>query len=287
MPRGRRPGLPTCIVVGAMKCGTTALHRQLDLHPEIAMARVKELNFFFGPGTAPHERADEWWRTGQWHRGLGWYAAQHDGCARVRGESSPGYTDPAHDEVPARMHLVVPDVRLVYLVRDPVARAVSQWRHHTRDGTEQRALEDAVLDPASQYLARSRYAERVAPFLEHFPQAQLLVVVQERLLADPRTELARVYDHVGADPTYWTDALAERVHVGDGPEQMAPPPLARAVWDAVAGDVTQVRRLVGDPLPEWPDPRDSPDEVITEQDSGRGAAARRSVSRAAPARRRR
>jgi hypothetical protein len=248
-------GLPTCLVIGAMKCGTSALHCHLDRHPQVAMACGKELNFFFGADTAPHERAEEWWRTGQWHRGPDWYAGQLDATAPVRGESSPGYTDPAHPEVAARMRSLLPDVRLVYLVRDPVERAVSQWRHHVADGTERRDVEDAVLDPRSQYLARSRYAARLAPFREHFADEQLLVVVQERLLAEPRAQLRRVYAHVGADPTYWDDALTERVHVGDGPARPVPCPVARAVWEAVEDDVVAMRRLLGDDVPEWPDPR--------------------------------
>jgi hypothetical protein len=248
-------GFPTCLVIGAMKCGTSALHRHLDRHPEISMASGKELNFFFGSESAPHDRAEDWWRTGQWHRGPDWYAAQHDADAPVRGESSPGYTDPSHPEVAVRMRRVVPDVRLLYLVRDPVARAVSQWRHHAADDTEQRSMEDALLDPASQYLSRSRYVERVAPFLEHFPRKQLLVVVQERLLAHPRAELRRVYAHVRADPEYWDEALTDRVHVREGPEQPAPPPLAKAIWDAVDDDVARLRELLGGPVPEWSDPR--------------------------------
>ena len=249
------PGLPTCLVIGAMKCATTALHRQLDRHPEVAMAHGKELNFFFGAESPPHDRSEDWWRTGQWHRGTRWYAAQHDGEALVRGESSPGYTDPSHPEVAARIHDVVPDVRLLYLVRDPVVRAVSQWRHHVRDGTERRSVEEAVLDPESQYLARSRYAERVAPFLATFPRDQLLTVVQERLLTRPRAELARVYAHVGADPAYWDDGLVERVHVGGRPDRPVDRRLAKAVWDAVDDDVARLRELLDDPLGEWRDPR--------------------------------
>jgi Sulfotransferase family len=250
----QRAALPTCVVIGAMKCGTSALHRHLDRHPEIAMAGGKELNFFFGPDRPPHHREEEWWTTGQWHRGVAWYAAQHDPSARVRGESSPGYTDPSHPEVPARMGTVLPGARLVCLVRDPVARAVSQWEHHTRDGTECRPVAEAVLDPASQYLERSRYAERLAPFRHHFSDEQLLVVVQERLLTDPRRELARVYGHVGADPGFWDDALTERVHVGGG-RGGVPDGLAGAVWEAVGDDVDDLRALLDDAVVEWPDPR--------------------------------
>jgi hypothetical protein len=242
--------LPTTVVVGAMKCGTSALHTYLAAHPDIAMSEPKEVNFFFGPATPPPGSPDTWWRHGQWHRGQEWYAAHFDGRRPVRGESSPGYTDPAHPEVPGRMAAVLPDVRLVYLVRDPVQRAVSQHRHHVRDGTEPRPPAEAVLDEDSQYLARSRYAERIAPFLEHFPREQLLVVVQERLLADRRGELRRVYRHVGADPDFWHPDLLERVHVG-GEEGDVPSLLRRRVWERVGDDVDRLCDLVGDELPEW------------------------------------
>jgi hypothetical protein len=246
-PRG---ALPTTVVVGAMKCGTSALHRYLDAHPEIAMSELKEVNFFFGPETAPPGPSDTWWRHGQWHRGPDWYAARFDPDRPVRGESSPGYTDPSHPEVAARMARLLPGVRLVYLVRDPVQRAVSQYRHHVRDGTEPRPLADAVLDEGSQYVARSRYAERIAPFLEHFPREQLLVVVQERLLADRRRELRRVYEHVGAAPDFWHPDLLDRVHVG-GDDVEVPPDLRRRFRERVDDDVERLRTLVGDDLPEW------------------------------------
>ena len=242
--------LPTTVVVGAMKCGTSALHTYLAAHPDVAMSEPKEVNFFFGPSTAPPGPPDTWWRHGQWHRGPDWYARHFDPGRPVRGESSPGYTDPSHPEVPARMAALLPDARLVYLVRDPVQRAVSQYRHHGRDGTERRPLAEAVLDEDSQYLARSRYAERIAPFLDHFGPEQLLVVVQERLLADRRGELRRVFAHVGADPDFWHPDLLGRVHVG-GDHLDVPPRLQRAVWGRVGDDVDRLRHLVGDELPEW------------------------------------
>ena len=140
--------LPGVIVIGAMKCATSAPHAYLDAHPDIAMSRTKELNFFNGPGVAPHDDAGSWWVTGQWHRGLEWYSAQFDADAPVRGESSPAHTAPSCPEVAGRMASVVPDVRLVHLVRDPVERAVSEYAHHVRDGTERRPITEALLDPA-------------------------------------------------------------------------------------------------------------------------------------------
>ena len=247
------PGLPTAVVVGAMKCGTSALHTYLSTHPEISMSGLKEVNFFFGPAQSPAGPPDTWWQHGQWHRGLDWYAAHFDARRPVRGESSPGYTDPSHPEVAARMAQVLPTARLVYLVREPVQRAVSQFQHHVRDGTERRPLAEALLDRRSQYVARSRYAERIMPFLDHFPHEQVLVVVQERLLADRRGELSRIFAHVGADPDFWHSDLRERVHVGDRHDDV-PEQVRRRFWDEVADDVTALRSLTGDDLAEWPRP---------------------------------
>jgi len=242
--------LPRVVVIGAMKCATSAVHSYLDAHPDITMSRTKELNFFNGPDVAPHDDAESWWRTGQWHRGLGWYSAQFDPDAVVCGESSPAYTAPGCPEVAGRMASVVPDVRLVYLVRDPVERALSQYAHHVRDGTERRPVAEALLDPASQYVARSRYHERLQPFLSHFPPAQVLTVVQERLSSRRRRELAAVYRHVGVDPLWHEDRHGRRVHVG-GDRPDVSDHLRAAFRERVADDVEALRRLVGDELEEW------------------------------------
>lgn len=243
------PGaLPNVIVIGAMKCGTTALHRYLDAHPHIGMATRKEVNFFVGDERArPGGSAAG---PGQWHRGWAWYASLFDASCPVRGESSPGYTSPDHPQVAARMAAGLPDARLVYLVRDPVQRALSQYRHHQRDGAESRPVDEALLDPGSQYVARSRYHERLEPFLRHFLAEQVLVVVQERLLADRRAELRRVYAYAGADPRWWDEGMQQRWHVG-GDGAPAPAWLGRAVAERVSDDVDELRAFTGDDLAEW------------------------------------
>lgn len=240
------------VVIGGMKCGTSAMSRYLGLHPDVTMASTKEVNFFFGedPGAAGSiGRPGSEWQRGHWHRGAAWYASHFDAQTPVRGEASPGYTSPDHPRVAARMRAVLPEARLVYLVREPAARALSHFAHHAREGSERRPVEEAVLDPGSQYVARGRYLERLAPFLEEFPAEQILVVVSERLLEDRRTQLARVFRHVGADPSWWDDRLAHRVHVGSAPD--APGWLPAAVAERVADDTARLRGFLGDPLPEW------------------------------------
>jgi Sulfotransferase family len=238
------------IVIGAMKCATSAVHAYLDVHPEVAMSTLKELNFFNGPAVPPHQDADTWWVSGQWHRGLDWYSSQFDPCARVRGESSPAYTSPSCPEVPARMASVVPGARLVYLVREPVERAVSQYAHHVRDGAEDRSPREALLDPGSQYLSRSRYYERLSPFLEWFDLDQVHIVVQERLFSRREREISAIYRHIGVDERWRDERHGRRHHVGTQRVEVGPG-LRAEFEERVRDDVDRLRDLMGDPIAEW------------------------------------
>lgn len=241
--------LPTIIGIGAMKAGTSALHRYLAAHPDTAMSAPKELNFFFG--TAPDgEAIDGWSPRGNWWRGEDWYRRRFPDGRLVGGEISPGYTSPDHPHVADRMAATIPDARLLYLVRDPLARAVSQYRHHVRDGAETRTLADALLEPASQYVARSRFHERLLPFLTHFPRSRALVLAQEDLEADRRSTMRRVHEHVGLDP-HWSDELDRRWHVAPGDPPACPAGVAAAFRERVADDVARLRELVHTRHANW------------------------------------
>jgi hypothetical protein len=247
---GPRPpttgALPNLIIIGAMKCGTTALHGLLDQHPDIAMASAKELNFFFGPATDPGHDA-----VSTWHRGLEWYTRQFDGQALVRGEASPGYTSPDHPEAADRMASVVADARLVYLVRDPIDRAVSQYRHHQADGTEQHPIADALLDPGSQYIARGRYFERLAPFIQFFATEQILILAQEELLHDPEAGLERIYRFLGVQAVPQPAAQTQRWNVSRGNTVDLPQGLRDRLISEFADDVERFRELTGQQFAHW------------------------------------
>lgn len=252
MPARTSLRMPELIIIGAMKGGTSALHRYLHDHPDIAMSAHKELNFFFGPekpSSVEGEHAA--WHEGNWYRGLEWYASQFDESAPMRGESSPGYTSPSHPEAAGRIAAVAPQARLIYLVRDPLARAVSQYLHHAREGDEQRPIDAALLDARSQYISRSRYFERVAPFLANFPREHICVLGQEELLADRRGSMATVYEFAGVDPDHWTESLNRRWHTHGG-ERVAPSPAVRTAFcDAVADDVARLRSWSGKAFRSW------------------------------------
>jgi hypothetical protein len=180
--------LPTFLVIGAQRAGTTQLHGYLDAHPQVFVTAAKELNFF----------AD-----GEYARGLGWYEEQFAaaGSAKARGEVSPFYTSyPWQRNVPERVAADLPGVRCVYLLRHPVERMLANYRHQLATGNEHRPPEQALLEDTWQYLDRSGYSMQIERWLEHVPRASLLLVRAEAL-RDHRTATVRcIVEFLGADP---------------------------------------------------------------------------------------
>src|SRR6202034_901442 len=100
--------------------------------------------------------------------------------------------------VPERMAQVVPEARLVYVVRDPIARMQSMYLHQVSAGRERRRPEAALLD--DHYVGASRYGFQLAAFLDHFDRGQVLVIASEVLRDRPRVALSAVFGHLGVDP---------------------------------------------------------------------------------------
>ena len=181
--------LPNLIIIGAQKCGTSGLHYHLGLHPEVSMSKPKELNFFI------EER--------NWPRGESWYRRQFDARAKVRGEASPNYTAyPQHVGVPERMHSVVPDAKLIYVVRDPLERIAAHWVHNFAKRREKGDLAATLKHPNTSYLVRSQYAMQLQQFLNHYPSESVLVLDQADFRRDRTATLRTVFGFVGADPEF-------------------------------------------------------------------------------------
>jgi hypothetical protein len=189
--------LPTFVIIGAQKCGTTALHSYLARHPEISMSRPKELDFFVAEKN--------------WDKGLEWYRHRWNGPEKpVRGESSPNYTAyPNFKDVPERMAELLPDVKLIFMVRDPIARVRSSYIHAYSNAAEDRPMREAVLDPARAYVWRSRYHAQLSRFLEHYPMERVLLLEQDELLNDRQATLERVFAFLGARQGVWRESFNE------------------------------------------------------------------------------
>ena len=199
----RAGALPNLIVIGAQKCGTSVLHYYLSLHPEVSMSRPKELNFFI------EER--------NWPRGVDWYRSQFDPEARVRGEASPNYTAfPQHEGVPPRMAQVVPDAKLIYMVRDPIERIAAHWVHNYAKRREKGTLEETLVHPNTSYVTRSKYAMQLERFLEHYPKERVLVFQQSELRYKRMETLRQIFEFLGVDPDFNHPRFEQERHQTSG-----------------------------------------------------------------------
>ncbi len=197
--------LPNVLIIGAAKCGTTSLHRYLALHPQVEMSRPKELKLF---------------NQKDWRGRLDWYRSHFRSGLPVRGESSPTYTvHPRSAGVPERIREVIPDARLIYLVRDPIERLVAHYIEMVALRFEDRPLPEALADydsPKNRIVPPSRYAYQLERYRACFPVSQILVLDQLDLLTSRPETLRKVFSFIGVDPSFSTpefDALHNRREV--------------------------------------------------------------------------
>jgi hypothetical protein len=188
--------LPDFIVAGVRKCGTTWLHRCLAGHPQIHLPTATKELFFF----------DRYWA-----RGPDWYAGYFLGCPRemICGEISPSYF--AHEAAPARIARIVPQVKLMFLLRDPVERAISAYRDMIAKGDTRLELSDALATHAD-LIQEGRYARHLARYTDIFAASAIRIVIAEEIQAGNERILSGVFDFFGVNNTFRAPALFERVH---------------------------------------------------------------------------
>lgn len=185
---------PNLFIVGAMKAGTTALHAYLDQHPAIFMSNPKEPGFFTHDKPASKDR-DAYFAL---------FAGGAD--AQYRGESSTQYTKaPAIAGVAKRIHNFEPEARILYMVRDPVARIVSQYLFNMRIHGEERPLCEAVRAD-HRYRDIGDYNSQIAPYLELFGPDRVRVLSAEWLSADRQAALDMIFSWLGLESVGVTEA---------------------------------------------------------------------------------
>jgi Sulfotransferase domain len=203
---------PSFLVVGAQRCGTTTLYRVLSDHPDVVRPTMSkgigyfDLNYERGP---------------RWYRGHFPLSAAHERRGRVAFESSGYYC--YHPLAASRIARDLPDVRVVMMVRDPVERAQSAYKHESARGFEELSFEEAVdaeparlegevermlADPTYQswehrhhsYVTRGRYAEQVERLHSELGAERVHLVDADRFFADPRREFSQLTDWLGLRP---------------------------------------------------------------------------------------
>jgi hypothetical protein len=195
--------LPEFVIIGAQKCGTSTLYALLTQHPDVLPALEKEVHFF----------------DSNYHKGLGWYRAHFASSAYcavrqrasgrrvITGEASPYYL--VYPFAPARLRSVLPQAKLIVLLRNPVDRAYSHYQHQVARGRETLTFEEALRAEPQRlegelekiladetytsfahvhysYRLRGLYADQLDAWLKVFPREQILVLAAEALFADTR-----------------------------------------------------------------------------------------------------
>lgn len=204
--------MPDFIIIGAQRCGTTSLYNYLTKHPCVVSSYKKEVHFFdinFGKGLA-------WYRAHFFPSFLyKYYIKQISKQDMVAGEASPYYI--FHPHAPKRISEIVPRVKLIVLLRNPVDRAYSHYRNEVKLEVETLSFEDAiereeerlrgdvekVLEDENyysfnhqhySYLSRGVYVDQLKIWMNLFPNEQILILKSEDFFNNPPTIFKRVIE---------------------------------------------------------------------------------------------
>jgi len=255
--------LPDALLIGAQRSGTSSLFRYLAAHPNVGPPVRKEVGYF----------------TRRYSAGEGWYRAHFPLAVRrrltagafVTFDATPDYL--VHPYAAERAARLVPGARVVVLLRDPVERAASHYRHMVRVGFEELPLEEAIEreperlagdlarlrqdpghDPRSflrhSYVTRGLYAEQLARWFECFPSDRVLIIESAELFSSPERAFGAVVAFLGLPP--WTPRRFPNVSArsSGGSEPPISPVARRALQERFAGPDRELAALLGR-TPGW------------------------------------
>jgi hypothetical protein len=190
-------------IIGAPKCATTAIARAVSAHPQIAFCRIKEPRFFSNDGC--------------FAQGLDWYHGLFGAGDGLRAEASTSYGDAwmdRHRLAAARIHVYNPSAHIIYCVRHPLLRAISEWREISHQlicrnpyieelyGIQRQSTADCDLRDVPGYIDTSNYWQTISLYRQYFDDSQIHVVFQKDWARTPDAELARICRFVGIDDQF-------------------------------------------------------------------------------------
>ena len=188
---------PNLFIIGAAKCGTTSLHHYLSAHPEIFLSEPKEPGYFVP-------------ELDYYPRDLDWYLGLFQGASGERwvGESSTHYTKlPMYPGVVDRIAgFVRGPTRFIYLMRDPIDRAISHYWHDVRKYQEHRPIEKA-LDQCPEYRAIGDYAMQIKPYFDRFGGDAVFTLTFEELIVAPEDMVRSILEWLDVEPRLPANSL--------------------------------------------------------------------------------
>lgn len=194
--------LPTFLIPGAPKAGSSTLYDCFSAHPQILMSEQKEPDYFSAHWNEPIARYERFFRS-------------HDGELAV-GEATVAYL--ADPDAPARIRQVLPDVRFVIALREPVSRAVSHYWWRVNTNIETRSLDEVLASDDNYPVEYGMYHTQICRFLELFPMSRLHFVFTDDMARDLDAAINSAADFLGVD----------RFPVTTGPSNEARAPRSRA-----------------------------------------------------------
>ncbi len=179
--------LPNYLIIGAPRCGTTWLARNLRTHPQIFMPNVKELHFF-----------DQ-----NYDKGIDWYENFFLDCNHIAvGEATPAYL--YYKNIPELIHRHLPDCKLIVSLRDPVGRAYSHYWYRMSEIKKQNnniSFED-YIENNERLIEEGLYGENLSRYYQLFPKDKLLVLFYEDIKINPKEYLNSVFKFLGVDTDF-------------------------------------------------------------------------------------
>jgi len=176
-----------CLIIGAMKCGTTSLFHSLSKQcPLINASRVKDTKFFVDQEIG-----------GNWEKGLDWYLSLFPQANGIKLEASTHYAKyPDYTKVAARIKQCLPAVKLIYLVRDPLRRAISHFFHNVLVDKEPLDINAAFSSSGNKYLHYSDYALQLSQYHDYFEPEEILTLnlLEEEKQTESLARLKRFLD---------------------------------------------------------------------------------------------
>lgn len=180
--------IPNLFIIGAMKSGTTSLHEYLNEHPDIFMSEVKEPGYF-------SECMDYYPKELIWYQSL----FQDVKDEVIVGESSTNYTKlPICTGAAQNIFEFNPDARFIYVMRDPIKRAISHYWHGVKYGDERDGAITAIKKK-QEYIAFSDYAVQLEPYIERFGIDKIYTLSFENLINNTDNELKSIFEWLGID----------------------------------------------------------------------------------------
>lgn len=272
--------LPNFFIAGAPKSGTTSLYHYLDQHPEIYMSPIKEPHYFASEirrerfserlrsRAEPDARALRTYLDGpmrdkrfggpvtEWSDYLKLF--RDAGGRKAIGEASVCYL--WSESAAANIRRVIPDARIILILRNPVEMAFSLYLHTLRSGAIQCSFRDAIemgleqrggpIDVMHPFLDMGFYHRQLRRYLDSFPEEQIVIYWYDEYQADPARTLADIFRFLKVDATFRPD-MSKRYLEAGRPDLVLDPADKGFLIEFYRDDISKLGALLKRDLSNW------------------------------------